>query len=71
MKAKFLFILLSVLFIIPTSAAILNKHKHKIRLTSFTLRNKATTRSPIEFDMDVQPTVAYKSSFCHLCRMQK
>lgn len=49
MKAKFLFILLSVLFIIPTSAAILNKHKHKIRLTSFTLRNKATTRSPIEF----------------------
>ena len=56
MKAKFLFILLSVLFIIPTSAAILNKHKHKIRLTSFTLRNKATTRSPIEFDMDVQET---------------
>ena len=52
MKAKFLFILLSVLFIIPTSAAILNKHKHKIRLTSFTLRNKATTRSPIEFITD-------------------
>lgn len=51
MKAKFLFILLSVLFIIPTSAAILNKHKHKIRLTSFTLRNKATTRSPIEFNI--------------------
>ena len=56
MKAKFLFILLSVLFIIPTSAAILNKHKHKIRLTSFTLRNKATTRSPIEFNIDVQET---------------
>ena len=37
MKAKFLFILLSVLFIIPTSAAILNKHKHKIRLTSFNI----------------------------------
>ena len=45
MKAKFLFILLSVLFIIPTSAAILN-----------TLRNKATTRSPIEFNIDVQET---------------
>ena len=43
MKAKFLFILLSVLFIIPTSAAILNKHK-------------ATTRSPIEFNIDVQET---------------
>ena len=56
MKAKFLFILLSVLFIIPTSAVILNKHKHKIRLTSFTLRNKATTRSPIEFNIDVQET---------------
>ena len=54
MKAKFLFILLSVLFIIPTSAVILNKHKHKIRLTSFTLRNKATTRSPIEFNSCLQ-----------------
>lgn len=53
MKAKFLFILLSVLFVIPVGATI-TKHKNrksKIRILKF--YREVQTRSPLDFNMSV------------------
>lgn len=54
MKAKFLFILLSVLFIIPTDAATVKKGKSRSRIHSLTIEHRKTTRSFLEFDMTVE-----------------
>lgn len=56
MKAKFLFILLLVLFIIPMSAATLKTQKHKPHWRSRDRITQISTRSPITFEIDVQET---------------
>lgn len=56
MKAKFLFILLSVFLIIPLSASTLKTQRHKPVWKAFTKKHKIVTRSPFVFDMDVQET---------------
>ena len=51
MKTKVLFILLSVLFIIPVNAMPYKRHRHKVKAQVISLQEKATTRSPLFFDL--------------------
>ena len=51
MKTKVLFILLSVLFIIPVNAMPYKRHRHKVKAQVISLQEKATTSSPLFFDM--------------------
>ena len=50
MKAKFLFILLSVLLITPTSASTTKRQKQK---SNFKFSDKFITRSPLDFNLEV------------------
>lgn len=54
MKAKLLFILLSVLFIVPINSATLETQRHRSNLRNLDKKIKSTTRVPIEFDVDIQ-----------------
>lgn len=54
MKAKLLFILLSVLFIVPINSATLETQRHKSNFRNLDKKLKSTTRAPIEFDVDMQ-----------------
>ena len=54
MKAKSLFILLSVLFIIPMNAATLEAQRHRSHWRARDRESKASTRSPLTFDINVQ-----------------
>ena len=54
MKAKSLFILLSVLFIIPMNAATLEAQRHRSHWRARDRESKASTRSPLTFDKNVQ-----------------
>lgn len=54
MKAKSLFILLSVLFIIPMNAATLEAQRHRSHWRVRDRESKASTRSPLTFDINVQ-----------------
>lgn len=56
MKAKFLFILLSVFLIIPLNASTLKTQRHKSVWKAFLKKKKIVTRSPFVFDMDVLET---------------
>lgn len=51
MKAKFLFILLSVLFIIPVNAAPSKKRPRKAHFKVLDSRGRCTTRTPFEFNL--------------------
>ena len=51
MKTKVLFILLSVLFIIPVNAMPYKRHRHKVKAQVISLQEKATARSPLFFDL--------------------
>lgn len=53
MKAKFLFILLSVLLIIPTSASTTKRQKQKSSFKFCDKFNKNITRSPLDFNLEV------------------
>ena len=53
MKAKSLFILLSVLFIIPMSASTAKRHKHKSKFRFCDSYNKSITRTPLAFELEV------------------
>lgn len=53
MKAKFLFILLSVLLIIPTSASTTKRQKQKSSFKFCDKFNKSITRSPLDFNLEV------------------
>lgn len=53
MKAKLLFILLSVLFIIPMEAATLKTQRHKTMWRVLHKKHKIVTRSPFVFDMSI------------------
>lgn len=54
MKAKLLFILLSVLFIVPINSASLNTQRRKSHFRNLDTRYLIATRAPIEFDVDMQ-----------------
>lgn len=54
MKAKSLFILLSVLFIIPMNAATLETQRHRSHWRVRDKESKVSTRSPFTFDINVQ-----------------
>lgn len=54
MKAKFILMLLSVLFIIPINAATEKKKKRKSSMRNIILRKEHTCRSLIEFNMSVK-----------------
>ena len=51
MKTKVLFILLSVLFIVPMNAMPHKKHRHKVNTQMIHLNYKVTTRSPLFFNL--------------------
>lgn len=51
MKAKFLFILLSVLFIMPMNAAPSKKRTRKAHFKVLSRRGSCTTRTPLEFNL--------------------
>lgn len=57
MKAKFLFILLSVLFIIPVNAAPSKIRTRKAHFRVLDGRGRCTTRTPFEFNLS-----AYESN---------
>lgn len=56
MKTKVLFILLSVLFIIPMNAMPYKRHRHKVKIKIINLQEKATNRSPLFFDLTADET---------------
>lgn len=56
MKTKVLFILLSVLFIIPMNAMPYKRHRHKVKIKIICLQEKATNRSPLFFDLTADET---------------
>ena len=56
MKTKVLFILLSVLFIIPMNAMPYKRHRHKVKIKISCLQEKATNRSPLFFDLTADET---------------
>ena len=51
MKTKVLFILLSVLFIMPMNAMPYKRHQHKVKTRIIHSNIKVTTRSPLFFDL--------------------
>ncbi|WP_044266397.1 DUF3244 domain-containing protein [Bacteroides timonensis] len=51
MKTKVLLILLSVLFIIPVNAMPYKRHRHKVKAHIISFQEKATTRSPLFFNL--------------------
>lgn len=51
MKTKLLFILLSVLFIIPMSAMPHKKHRHKVNTKIINSHSKSIFRSPLFFNL--------------------
>lgn len=56
MKTKVLFILLSVLFIIPVNAMPHTRHRHKVNAKIISSNYKATTRSPLFFNLTADET---------------
>lgn len=54
MKANFLFILLSVLFLIPANATNSEKRKHNPHYRERDKKEHVCTRSPLYFDINVQ-----------------
>lgn len=56
MKAKLLFLLLSVLFVLPTNAIPHVKHKYRVKCNAYIYRSKAVTRSPLEFNLSADET---------------
>ena len=51
MKTRVLFILLSVLFIIPVNAIPHKRHRHKVNAKIISSNYKVNTRSPLFFDL--------------------
>ena len=51
MKTRVLFILLSVLFIIPVNAMSHKRHRHKVKTKIINYHEKAITRSPLLFNL--------------------
>ena len=67
MKTKVLFILLSVLFIIPINAMPHKRHRHKINAIIISAHSKAITRSPLFFNLtadevDENLTITFQST---------
>ncbi|RGX86312.1 hypothetical protein [Bacteroides intestinalis] len=56
MKTKVLFILLSVLFIMPINAIPHKKHRHKVNAKIISSNYKTTTRSPLFFSLTADET---------------
>ena len=53
MKVKILFILLSVLLVIPAEAVTFNHKKHRSHLKRVNRRANTSTRSPLDFNMSL------------------
>ena len=67
MKTKSLFILLSVLFIIPVNAMPHKRHRHKIQAHIISSHSKAISRSPLFFNLtadevDENLTITFQST---------
>lgn len=67
MKTKLLFILLSVLFIIPMSAMPHKKHRHKVNTKIINSHSKSIFRSPLFFNLtadeiDDNLTITFQSA---------
>lgn len=67
MKTKLLFILLSVLFIIPMSAMPHKKHRHKVNTKIINSHSKSIFRSPLFFNLtadevDENLTITFQSA---------
>lgn len=67
MKTKLLFILLSVLFIIPMNAMPHKRHRHKVNIKIVNSHSKAITRSPLFFNLtadeaDDNLTITFQSA---------
>lgn len=67
MKTKLLFILLSVLFIIPMNAMPHKRHRHKVKAQIISFQEKAITRSPLFFNLtadeaDDNLTITFQSA---------
>ena len=67
MKTKVLFILLSVLFIIPINAMPYKENRHKVKTKIIHLHAKAVTRSPLFFNLaadeiDDNLTITFQSA---------
>lgn len=67
MKTKVLFILLSVLFIIPVNAMPHKRHRHKVKVHTISFLEKAITRSPLFFNLtadeiDDNLTITFQSA---------
>ena len=56
MKTKVLFILLSVLFIMPMNAMPHKRHRHKVKAKIISSNYKMNTRSPLFFDLTADET---------------
>lgn len=56
MRTKVLFILLSVLFIIPVNAMPYKEHRHKVKVHIISFLEKTTTRSPLFFSPTADET---------------
>ena len=63
MKAKSLFILLSVLFIIPMNAATLETQRHRSHWRVRDKESKVSTRSPFTFDINGKTVVHEPPTF--------
>ncbi len=61
MKTRVLFILLSVLFIIPVNAMSHKRHRHKVKTKIINYHEKAITRSPLFFNLTVIGIIHYTS----------
>lgn len=53
MKAKHLFILLSVLLVMPVEAATFNQKKHRPHFKRLDKRSNTASRSPLDFNMSL------------------
>ena len=67
MKTKVLFILLSVLFIIPINAMPHKRHRHKVNTKIVNSHSKAISRSPLFFNLtadeiDDNLTITFQSA---------